>query len=59
MPAELQRFAHDPHYQAALNALENNEGDSRARAKQDPEGYLRSHGVNIPPGARVTFQDQQ
>ena len=58
MPAQLKALAESPAYQAAVSALADDAPGAREHAQRDPEGYLRSHGVDLPAGARARFHSQ-
>jgi hypothetical protein len=43
-----------PQFKKAVDELADNPR-AHDEAKRDPEGFLRKHGVPIPPGARAEF----
>ncbi len=55
----LARLATDPKMDKATDDLFDDRDNARQKAKQDPAGFLRSKGVDIPEGAKVTYEEQQ
>lgn len=56
---KLARLATDRKMEQATDDLFDDRDNARQKAKQDPEGFLRSKGVDIPEGAEVTYQEQE
>lgn len=55
----LARLATDQKMEQATDDLFDDRDNARQKAKQDPAGFLRSKGVNVPEGAEVTYQEQE
>ena len=53
---ELVDIANDQTFQDVVSAVENDQ-NAISQANQNPEAYLKSKGVRLPHGAKVTFKD--
>jgi hypothetical protein len=53
-----EKFAAAPRMTAAVHAALDNPDDVRTAIK-DPAGFLKSHGVRVPPSLDVEFYDRE
>lgn len=54
---EANRLVKDKKVQQAMEELSADEA-ARERFKQDPQGYLRGKGVDLPADARVEYSEE-